>query len=406
MTRTPTFDRRSVLRTAAAAGALAVAGCSGGSDDSPASVDEADPDGPFQISEVVSGLDAPWGIAFLPETSQMLVTELPGQLQLVDREAGTTTELTGTPEVDTANQGGLLDVAVHPEFPSEPWIYLTYAGVNDSGESATHLGRGRLDLDGPEFSEFERIHVAEPFLDRDAHYGSRVEFGTDGMLYVTVGDRQFKNFGPDHVAQDTTNELGTVLRLEPDGSVPGDNPFVGQEGVVDSIFTYGHRNPQGIDVHPETGEIWVSEHGEKGGDEINRLQAGGNYGWPVADRGCNYGTEDPVAPDPEPGDGTIAAAHVWACGEARFPPGGMSFYEGDAFPDWQGDLFVGNLAGQYLGHLTVEDPAAEDPTLEEVDPLLDGNNWRVRDVAVAPDTGHLHVVIDSQDAPLVRLHPE
>ncbi|WP_336328058.1 PQQ-dependent sugar dehydrogenase [Halovenus sp. HT40] len=406
MTRTPTFDRRSVLRAGIAAGALALAGCSGGSDDDPASVDEVEPDGPFQISEVVSGLDAPWGIAFLPETSQLLVTELPGGLQLVDREDETMTELTGTPEVVAAGQGGLLDVAVHPDFPAEPWIYLTYAGANDEGETATHLGRGRLDLDGPEFSEFEAIHVAEPFLDRTAHYGSRVEFGTDGMIYMTAGDRQFKNFDQSHVAQDLTNELGTTLRLAPDGTVPADNPFVDDSEAVDSIFTYGHRNPQGIDVHPETGEIWVSEHGEKGGDEINRLRAGGNYGWPIADQGCEYGTEEPVAPDPQEGDGTIPAAHVWACGVARFPPAGMTFYEGDTFPDWQGDLFVGNLAGQYLGHLTVSDPAADDPTLEEVDPLLDGNDWRVRDVAVAPDTGHLYVAIDSEDAPLVRLHSE
>ncbi|MFT4946263.1 MAG: glucose/arabinose dehydrogenase [Natronomonas sp.] len=407
VTRTPTFDRRSVLRTAAAAGALAVAGCdSPGADDDPASVDDVDPDGPFQVSEVVSGLDAPWGIAFVPETSQMLVTELPGRLQLVDREAGTTTELTGTPAVDTANQGGLLDVAVHPAFPSEPWIYLTYAASNDSGETATHLGRGRLALDGPEFSEFEQIHVAEPFVDSDAHYGSRVAFDSAGMLYMTAGDRQFKNFGPDHVAQDLTNELGTTLRLDPDGSVPADNPFVDDPEAADSIFTYGHRNPQGLDRHPETGELWVSEHGENAGDEINRLGAGNNYGWPIADEGCEYGTEKPVAPDPQPGDGTTPPAYTWVCGEDRFPPGGMAFSDGEAFPDWQGDLFVGNLAGQYLGHLTVSDPAGADPDLEEVDPLLAGNNWRVRDVAVAPDTGDLFVVIDSENAPLIRLYPE
>lgn len=400
MTRTPEFDRRSVLRTAAATGTLAVAGCLG-----VPGGDEVEPNGAFQISEVVSGLDAPWGLAFLPGTTRLLVTELPGRLKLVDHEAGTATELSGTPNVVAAGQGGLLDVAVHPDFPADPWIYLTYAGANDSGETATHLGRGRLDLDGPSFEEFERLHVAEPFLDRTAHYGSRVEFGPDGMVYMTAGDRQFKNFGPDHVAQDLTNELGAVLRLEPDGSIPADNPFVDDPEAVDSIFSYGHRNPQGLDRHPETGELWVSEHGEKGGDEINRLQAGGNYGWPVVDQGCNYGTEDPVAPNPEPGDGTTAAAHVWACGVARFPPAGMTFYDGEAFPEWQGDLFVGNLAGQYLGHLTVEDPDG-DPTLEEVDSLLDGNDWRVRDVAVAPDTGDLFVVINGDGPTLVRLHPE
>lgn len=403
MTPTPTLDRRSLLRAAAAAGALAVAGCS--SDDSePTPVDEVEPDGSFQLSEVVSGLDAPWGMAFVPDSTQMLVTELPGRLQLVDREAGTMTELTGTPEVLAAGQGGLLDVAVHPDFPAEPWLYLSYADDNDEGNTATHLGRGRLDLDGPSFEGFEQIHVAEPYVDSTGHYGSRVDFGSDGMVYMTVGDRQFKDFGPDHVAQVLTNELGAVLRLEPDGSVPEDNPFVGRDDAVSSIFSYGHRNPQGLDRHPETGEMWVSEHGEKGGDEINRLQAGNNYGWPIADAGCEYGTEEPVAPDPQPGDGTTAPAYTWACGVARFPPAGMAFYDGDAFPDWQGDLFVGNLAGQYLGHLTVENPG-DDPTLRELEPMLDGNDWRVRDVAVAPDDGHLYVVIDSENAPLIRLHP-
>ncbi len=401
---TERFDRRTLLRTSAAVGAFALAGCIGG-DDGPASVDDVEPDGSFALSEVVSGLDAPWGLAFVPDTPKLLVTELSGSLQLVDRERGTTTELSNTPEVLARGQGGLLDVAVHPDFPDEPWVYLTYAGTDDRGYSATHLGRGRLDPEAPAFEAFEQLHVAEPFLDRTAHYGSRVQFGSDGMVYMTAGDRQFKDFGPNHVSQDLTNELGTVLRLEPDGSIPADNPFVDDDDAVDSIFSYGHRNPQGLDRHPETDEMWVSEHGEKGGDEINRLQAGGNYGWPIADRGCNYGTENPVAPDPQPGDGTIEAAHVWACGVARFPPAGMTFYDGDAFPAWEGNLFVGNLAGQYLGRLTVEDPGG-DPTLEEQEPLLDGNEWRMRDVAVAPDTGDLFVLIDSQDSPLVRLHPE
>lgn len=403
MTQTPAFDRRTLLQTAAAAGAAVVAGCTG--DDGSAPVDEAEPDGTFALSEVVSGLDAPWGLAFVPDTPKVLVTELPGRLQLVDREGGTATELSATPDVLAKGQGGLLDVAVHPDFPDEPWVYLTYAATDDRGYSATHLGRGRLDTEAPAFEAFERLHVAEPYLDRTAHYGSRVQFGPDGMVYMTAGDRQFKDFGPNHVSQDLTNELGTVLRLRPDGSVPDDNPFVDDPDAIDSIFSYGHRNPQGLDRHPETGEMWVSEHGEKGGDEINRLQAGGNYGWPIADQGCNYGTEDPVAPDPDSGDGTIEAAHVWACGVARFPPAGMTFYDGDAFPEWQGNLFVGNLAGQYLGRLTVENPGG-DTTLEEQEPLLDGNDWRMRDVAVAPDTGDLFVLIDSEAAPVVRLHPE
>ncbi len=370
--------------------------------------DDSDANEPhrFEVETVADGFDQPWGLEFLPDDSRMLVTELPGTLSLLDREEGTVEELSGTPEVFDPGQGGLLDVTIHPDFPDESWVYLTYSVVDDEEDSTTALGRGRLDIEGGALEEFEELYAVEPFVYSASHYGSRVIFGEDGMVYVTVGDRQFKNFDEDHVSQDTTNAIGTTLRLEPDGSVPDDNPFVDDDDVIDEIYTYGHRNAQGMTVHPDTGDIWQSEHGEEDGDEINIIYGGENYGWPVTHTGCEYGTDDPVGEDPFERDDIVDPVYYWECNTGGFPPAGATFYDGEAFPNWQGDLFVGNLAGAYLGRFTVEDPASDDVTVEEVDPLLEDEGWRIRDVAVAPDTGYLYVAIDEDDAPIVRLVPE
>lgn len=221
------------------------------------------------------------------------------------------------------------------------------------------------------------------------------------MLYMTTGDRQFKNFGKDHVAQDLSNELGATLRLAPDGSIPDDNSFVGDEDAEDAIFSYGHRNAQAMTIHPETGELWQAEHGERDGDEINRIEEGGNYGWPIATYACEYGTDTPIGDEPHEREDTVAPVYYWECGSGGFTPSGGTFYDGPAFPNWRGNLFVGNLAGKYLGRFTVTGS-----DVEEVDPLLADRGWRIRDVEVAPDTGYLYVVVDAEDAPLVRLVPE
>ena len=380
-----------------ATGAGAVAGCLG--------VLQGD-DFPGEVETVADGFVHPWALEFVPDESRLLVTEREGQLNLLDRDDGTVDAVEGTPDVYAAGQGGLLDVAIHPDYPDEPWVYLTYSATNDDGESATHLGRGRLEPGETALEAFERLHVAEPFVDSSGHFGSRVVFGPDEMVYVTTGDRQSKEFGPDHVSQDTTNELGATLRLEPDGSVPDDNPFADGEGTngddaADAIYSYGHRNAQGMTVHPETGEIWQSEHGEEDGDELNVLEAGGNYGWPVAHTGCEYGTTDPVGDDPFDRDDVVDPVYHWECTSGGFPPAGMTFYDGDAFPDWQGDLFVGNLAGEYLGRFAVDGT-----DVEETGELLADRGWRIRDVAVAPDTGHVYVAVDAEDAPVIRLIPE
>ncbi len=387
------YDRRRYLTIAASACVLATAGCLG--NDEPTLPEDV------EIEEVGDGFSHPWGIEFLPDESRMLVTELDGDVVCLDRDDGTTEMLSGVPDVHAAGQGGLLDIELHPAFPDVPWVYLTYAARNDDGDVATHLGRGRFDPDEPALESFERLHVAEPFVEGTSHYGSRIIFDDEEMLYMTTGDRQFKDFGPEHVSQDRTNELGATLRFEPDGSVPEDNPFVDDPDVVDSIYTYGHRNAQGMAIHPETGEIWQSEHGERDGDEINIIEAGGNYGWPVTHYGCEYGTEQPVGDQPHERDDVIDPVYYWECTSSGFPPAGATFYDGDAFPDWQGNLFIGNLAGEYLGRFTVDGR-----DVEEVDSLLSDRGWRIRDVAVAPDTEYLYVAVDAADAPIVRLVPE
>ncbi|TYL36354.1 glucose dehydrogenase [Natronococcus pandeyae] len=388
------MKRRTILSASGGLLSAAVAGCTGFLD-----VDETS-DG-FEIEEAIDGVDHPWGMTFLPDDGRLLVTERPGRLQLFDPDDGTGEELEGTPDVYAEGQGGLLDVALHPDFPDEPWLYLTYSTENGDGESTTVLGRGRLDAEENRLEDVEELYVAEPFVDSDQHYGSRVVFGDDDMVYVTVGDRASKEFGPDHVSQDTTNALGTTLRLEPDGSIPEDNPFVDETDVEDAIFSYGHRNAQGMAVRPETGELWQSEHGEEDGDEINVVEAGGNYGWPVAAYGCEYGTDDPIGDEPHEREDVFDPVYYWECTSGGFPPAGMTFYDGDAFPEWEGDLFVGNLAGQYLGRFTVDGT-----DVEEVDPLLEGQEWRVRDVEIEPETGALYVAVDDENAPIVRLTPE
>ncbi|MFC6906370.1 PQQ-dependent sugar dehydrogenase [Halalkalicoccus tibetensis] len=399
-----TTNRRRFLRTAVAVGTLSVAGCVDSSDDEPSS-GGSDDDGDdreetteFDVETVAEGFANPWAIELLPEGG-MLVTEREGRLSVVDPESGSVESIEGGPDVYAAGQGGLLDAVLHPDYPDEPWVYLSYSDDNDAGESTTRLGRGRLEPEEGLLDEFEQLHVAEPFVDSDGHYGSRMVVENDA-LYMTVGDRQSGEFGPDHVSQDTTNELGTTLRLALDGSVPEDNPFIGEGGFVETIYSYGHRNAQGMTVRPETGDIWQSEHGEEDGDEINVIEAGGNYGWPVATYGCAYGTDDPVGEDPDEREDTIAPVYHWECGSGGFPPAGMTFYDGEAFPDWEGDLFVGNLAGEYLGRFSVDGRE-----VEELDPLLADEGWRVRDVAVAPGTGHLYVAVDGGDAPIVRLQP-
>ncbi|EMA10652.1 PQQ-dependent sugar dehydrogenase [Haloarcula marismortui] len=401
------MNRRTFLASSGLTVAGTLAGCSAPSDNQQGNGDTAtdsiqtdDSATAVTVETVADGLESPWSITPLPDGSQLLVTERVGSVVLVDSADGTVTPVSNAPSVYASGQGGMLDAALHPDFPDPAWMYLTYSKANDSGESATHLGRGRLNVTDAQFEEFEQLHVAEPFVDSDGHFGSRVVFGPDGLVYMTVGDRQFKNFGPDHVAQDRTNELGTTLRLTPSGGIPDANPFIDDPDAVDSIFSYGHRNAQGMTVHPDTGAIWQAEFGEQDGDEINIVERGANYGWPVADEGCTYGSGDPIGVSHADRDDVVAPVYSWDCGSGGFPPSGATFYTGDAFTEWTGDLLVGGLASQYLARFTVDGR-----TVEEATPLLADRGWRIRDVVVEPGSGHILAVVDASNAPIVRLQP-
>jgi glucose/arabinose dehydrogenase len=424
MTRRPTdpADRRTVLRATGGLAALSIAGClgeggtndgetgAGGDENGDADVPPDDgADVEYAVERVAEGFENPWGLAFLPDDGRLLVTERPGRLSLVDPADGTRATVDGVPAVRAAGQGGLLDVAIHPEFPDDARVYLTYAGTNDEGGSATHVGSGRLSLgteDGaPALDGFEAVHVARPFVDSDQHFGSRATFGPEGALFVTVGDRRDTEFGPDHVSQDRSNELGATLRLTPDGDAHPDNPFVDEPDAADAVYSYGHRNPQAMTVRPETGAIWQCEHGERDGDEINVVERGGNYGWPIASEACRYGTDERVAPSHRERGDVVAPVHYWPCGSGGFPPSGAVFYQGDAFPAWRGDLFAGTLAAEYLGRFTVDGAGAGDAAVTERDPLLADRGWRVRALAVEPATGHLYIAVDDADAPVARIVP-
>ncbi len=383
------MQRRRVLAAVGGTITAGLAGCT-----------EETADEPYAVDRLAEGLAHPWGLTQLPDGS-LLVTEREGDLQHLDPETGTLESVTGLPDIHVEGQGGLLDVALHPEFPDEDWLYLTYAVANENGDSTTALGRGQFDTDDHSLTAFERLYTAEPYVSGGQHYGSRVTFGPDDSLYVTVGDRGSKEFSSDHPSQDRESDLGTVLRLEVDGSIPADNPFVDEEAANDAIFSYGHRNPQGLTVHPETGDLWISDHGEEDGDSIAILEAGGNYGWPVAHYGCHYGTDDPVGDEPGDRDDVVDPVYYWECGSGGFPPAGGTFYDGEAFPEWDGALLVGTLAGQYLGRFAVDGT-----DVDEVDPILDGHDWRIRDVLVDDETGDLVVAIDDADAPIVRLRPD
>ncbi|MFO7952729.1 MAG: PQQ-dependent sugar dehydrogenase [Bacillota bacterium] len=372
-------------------------------DDEKARVDEpvAQPVGEVEpVLEIVAeDLGLIWAIDLLPGTSKLLANENSGSMFLIDTETLEAFEITGVPEVASGGQGGLLDVTVAPDFADDKLVYLTYTAANEAGETATHLARASLDLDEQRLSGLEVLYVAEPFRGGTSHYGSRVVIQGD-YLYMTIGDRGDKTFD-DHVAQDPTNVLGTTIRLLRDGTIPEDNPFVGDANVLDEIYTYGHRNSQGMTIHSETGEIWQSEHGERDGDEINIIYGGNNYGWPVATYGCTYATGQDIGILPEEHDDTINPVHYWECGSGGFPPAGMTFYDADGFVDWQGDLFVGGLASEYLAHFRVTGDG-----LEELDPLLADEGWRVRDVTVGQHDGAIYAAVEGQSVSIARIAPE
>lgn len=338
----------------------------------------------YRVAHVVTGLDHPWSLAFLPG-GDLLVTERDGRLRLVHDGVMDPEPLAGVPPVHATGQGGLLDVLLHPDFASNRLVYLSFA--KPGPQATTAVVRGRLEARG--LMDVREIFEADAFSGSDVHFGSRMVFGTDGKLYVTVGER-----GERDEAQNPSNHQGTTLRLNDDGSVPEDNPFVGRTGYRPEIYTYGNRSPQGLAVHPRTGALWQTEHGPRGGDELNQLRSGANYGWPVITYGINYsGTK---ITDLREMEGMEQPRHYWVPSIAT---SGLAIYDGEAFPDWRGDFFVGGLAGAHLARVRLEDDGAN-----QVEELLTDLGSRVRDVRVGPD-GLIYVLLDERDSPLVRLEP-
>jgi aldose sugar dehydrogenase len=342
----------------------------------------------FRVAEVAGGLAEPWGMAFLPD-GDILVTEKPGRLRLVDDGALRDAPVPGVPEVIDARQGGLLDIALDPAFPENRTLYLSYSHA-EGGRTTTRVMRARYSPDG--LSDQQVIFEAKPLVDSTAHYGSRFAWGRDGTLHLTVGDR----FSQRDKAQALDNHLGKVLRINPDGSVPRDNPFVGREGALPEIYTYGHRNPQGLAANPATGEIWEQEHGAKGGDEVNVLKPGANYGWPLVSHGVNY-DGSPVGTGRHTAPGITDPLFHW---DPSIAPSGMVFYTGDKFPGWKGDLLNGALKFKLVSRLDLD----EQGRVVKEERFLENALGRIRDVRQGPD-GLVYIITDENPGGLYRLEP-
>lgn len=337
-----------------------------------------------QVKTVAEGLEHPWALAFLPG-GDFLVTERPGRIKRLGADGVLKAQIEGVPEVDAGGQGGLLDLVLHPDFEDNRRVYLTWSGAGEGG-NATHLGSARLEDN--RLQDLQVLFVATPFVDSRKHFGSRLVFDRDGYLFMTVGDR-----GERERAQDRNDHSGSVLRLNADGSIPGDNPFVGRDDAKAAIFSYGHRNPQGATLHPETGRLWIHEHGPRGGDEINLPEAGANFGWPEATLGREYyGPE--IAPDSRPG--MVDPIHHWT---PSIAPSGMAFYHHERFPQWRGHLFVGALAKTHLARLELDGTR-----VVKEEKLLEAQGWRIRDVAQGPD-GWLYLLTDHANGRLLRVGP-
>ena len=356
----------------------------------------------YQVVTVADGLLQPWSMAWLPG-GDMLVTEKPGRLRIIRDGRLLPEAVPGVPEVFYTGQGGLFEVLPHPNFSDNRWVYLSYA--KEEGEtSVTAVVRGRFEND-------QLTNVVEIFSAQAVgfgHYGGKMVFDNDGYLFLTLGERQAPARGDlaAHPAQDLTNHQGVIVRLNDDGSVPSDNPFVGRSDALPEIWSYGHRSPQGLAIHPETGDLWESEHGPQGGDELNLIEPGNNYGWPVIGRGVNYGAVGRPIHEAIGQDGMTQPTHFWVPSIAT---SGLMVYTGDKFPLWYGSIISGALVGEQLARLHMSDDYRE----VIVEETLAYGMGRLRDVRQGPD-GYIYLAIsdgngggrgDFEPTAIVRLEP-
>ena len=345
--------------------------------------------GPVTATPMVQGLDHPWALAFLPDKKGMLVTERPGHLRWVSPEGKLSAPLAGVPKVWAKGQGGLLDVVLSPDFANDRLVYLSFAEEGPDGNAGTAVGRGRLSDDMSSLSDFKVIFRQEPKLSTGNHFGSRLVFDRDGYLFIALGENNQRS-----TSQDLDKLQGKVVRIYPDGRIPEDNPFVGQKGARPEIWSYGHRNQQGAALNPWTGTLWTHEHGPKGGDEINLIERGQNYGWPLATHGIDYSSKPIPEAKGKVVEGTVAPYHVW-----EKSPGisGMSFYDGERFKPWQHNLFIGALADKDVIRLQLDG----DKVVHE-ERLLGGLKARIRDVRQGPD-GYVYVLTDEDKGTVYRV---
>lgn len=340
----------------------------------------------FTITTIADGLQHPWGMTFLPD-GDILVTERPGRLRIIKQGKLQSEAISGLPSIAAKGQGGLLDVALHPEYTKNGWIYLSYV-AGTANRFGTEVGRGRL-VDN-QIVDWQPLFSLQPKSSTGRHFGSRLVFDRDNYLYITLGDR-----GERFRAQDLNDHAGSLIRLHDDGSIPADNPFINQPGILAEIYSYGHRNIQGAALNPQTGRLWIHEHGPQGGDELNIISAGENYGWPVITYGKEYGSGDDI------GEGTHKTgmqqpAYYWV---PSIAPSGMAFYNGDKFPAWRGNLFIGSLKFRLLVRLELDGT-----NVVGEERLLKDKLGRIRDVEVGPD-GYIYLLTDAENGKLVRLQP-
>lgn len=369
---------------------LAIGGCAGTETELPEAPKSPTPPSrelPHAIGEVASGLEHPWGLAFLPD-GRMLVTERPGRLRIVGRDGSLSAPVANVPAVRAEGQGGLLDVLVDPEFDKNRTIFLSFSEPDDRGRAGTAVAKAKLDA--ANLMDVEIIYRQQPKVEGASHYGSRLVLNRDGTLFVTQGDRG----GYAKRAQSLSSGIGKIMRIGRDGSVPADNPFTDRWRASDEIWSYGHRNVQAAALHPETGQLWTVEHGAMGGDELNRPEKGKNYGWPVITYGVDYSGEKIGSGIAR--EGMEQPVYYW---DPVIAPSGMVFYTGDAFPEWKGSIFIGSLNPGGLVRLTIQ---GDRVTGKER--FLQDLEERIRDVRQGLD-GLIYFLTDSPEGRILRIEP-
>lgn len=344
--------------------------------------------GKINVETVADGLSSPWGIDFLPD-GRMIVTEKPGYLRIIDKNGGKSEPIPGTPRVGYVGQGGLLDVMLHPDFEKNRLVFLTYSEQSPDGRLYTAMMRGKLRADDSWLDDVKVLFRQSPKVGGGRHFGSRVLMAPDGTLFVTLGD-----LGNRDLSQNLDGHVGKVVRLTIDGEIPKDNPFVGKSNARPEIWSYGHRNIQGADIHPQTGKLWTIEHGPRGGDEINVPAAGANHGWPLVSHGIEY-SGGQIGNGKKFMDGVVPPVTTWS---PVIAPGGMTFYDANLFPAWKGNLLIGGLRAGAIVRLELdgEKVVSEERLLRQI-----GN--RIRDVAVGP--GGAVYALDESDGRILRITP-